>query len=71
MAHSDDGDDDDDGDDIGDNGYFLGKEEYTDCVKTEVRVGKLSKDVFNPAPESPKEERPEVKVGGRCCSGVG
>ena len=40
-----------------------GKEEYTDCVKSEVKVGKLSKDAFKPAPDSPKEERLEVKVG--------
>ena len=37
-----------------------GKEEYTDCVRSEVRVGKLSKDAFKP--ESPKEERTEAKV---------
>ena len=28
-----------------------------------MRVGKLSKDAFKPAPDSPKEERTEVKVG--------
>ena len=39
-----------------------GKEEYTDCVRSEVRVGKLSKDAFKPAPDSPKEERTDVKV---------
>ena len=43
--------------------FVSGKEEYTDCVRSEVRVGKLSKDAFKPAPESPKEERTEVKVG--------
>jgi len=36
------------------------KEEYTDCVRSEVRVGKLSKDAFKP--ESPKEERTEAKL---------
>jgi len=41
------------------------KEEYTDCVRSEVRVGKLSKDAFKPAPDSPKEERTEVKVPGK------
>jgi len=39
------------------------KEDYTDCVRTEVKVGKLNKDVFNPSPESPKEEKTEIKVG--------
>ena len=28
-----------------------------------MRVGKLSKDAFKPTPDSPKEERTEVKVG--------
>ena len=33
-------------------------------MKSEVKVGKLSKDAFKPAPDSPKEERGvEVKVG--------
>ena len=41
---------------------LVGKEDYTDCVRTEVRVGKLSKDVFNPAPESPREEKQDMKV---------
>ena len=43
-------------------------------MRSEVRVGKLSKDAFKPAPDSPKEERTEVKVrtsvmkiNGICC----
>ena len=33
-------------------------------MRSEVRVGKLSKDAFKPTPDSPKEERmAEMKVG--------
>jgi len=39
------------------------KEDYTDCVRTEMKVGKLSKDVFKPTPESSKEDKMEIKVG--------
>ena len=30
-----------------------------------MRVGKLSKDVFNPSPESPREEKQDMKVWRR------